>query len=144
MLVINAWILYKIKKNKKVPLLDFQISVAESLLKDHQYRVDRQPPAPQSNLPLRLTERATFPEIIESDSVHGGRPQCEVCRSRKIRSQTKYRCKTCKHLYIHIHAWRFTTQNKTIVNRPVSLSIYIVILLLHEHHTRVRVQTLIK
>ena len=94
--MVNAWVLYKIKFNQKIPLLQFQVSVAQSLLRNHQYRVDRRHPAPQTLLPMRLTESAPYPEKIETESPYGGRPQCEVCRSRKIRSQTTFRCKTCK------------------------------------------------
>ena len=71
-----------------MPLLDFKLSVATHLLKNHQYRVDRRHQAPTTNLPLRLTEENTFPAKMEKKSQFGGRPLCEVCRARGQRSQT--------------------------------------------------------
>ena len=94
--LVNACILYNEKRNCRMPLLDFKLSVATHLLKNHQYRVDRRHHAPTTNLPLRLTERNTFPAKIEKNSQFGGRPLCEVCRARGQRSQTQFCCKTCK------------------------------------------------
>ena len=65
--LVNACILYNEKRNCHMPLLDFKLSVATHLLKNHQYCVDRRHHAPTTNLPLRLTERNTFPAKIEKN-----------------------------------------------------------------------------
>ena len=76
--------------------LDFRIAVISSLLEGHSQPTIQRYYAPNRELPLRLSERP-FLERIVSDTVHGGRPQCEVCRARKKkRSQTRYHCKVCK------------------------------------------------
>ena len=65
-------------------------------------REDKRHYNPQRQLPLRLTERPFPGRIpISSDSVTKGRPLCEVCRARGIRSQTRYRCKVC-HTPLHM------------------------------------------
>ena len=55
------------------------------------------------DLHLRLTERP-FPEPIPSDTPHGGRPQCEVCQSRKKRDHKhNINVNNVKHCYIYTH-----------------------------------------
>ena len=96
--IVNACILYNYQRDKRtcMPLLEFRMEVAKGLLINHRYRTDRRHPAPQADLPLRLTANAHFPQKIEKKTSSGGRPVCEVCRSRKIRSQTQFQCSTCK------------------------------------------------
>ena len=102
MALVNACILFNMKRGRRMPLLDFRISVAKYLLQKHQFRVDRRHVAPTSDLPLRLNERNTFPEKIEKNSEFGGRRLCEVCRARGKKSQTQFCCKTCK-TPLHTH-----------------------------------------
>ena len=94
--VVNASILYNIASPKPLSQLEFRLALVAGLLKNHRpAHIDRRHLVPTSQLPLRLTERA-FPEPIPTDTPYGGRPQCEVCRAKKIkRSQTQYRCKFC-------------------------------------------------
>ena len=102
--VVNACILFNRDKDSRsrVPLLDFRILVAKGLLEEYEYRIDRRHSAPTAALPMRLTEARPFPEKIPKESEFGGRPVCEVCKSRGIRSQTTFRCKTCK-TPLHCH-----------------------------------------
>lgn len=83
-------VLYNQTSDRKMRQLDFRLSIISSLLEGHVPREDRRHYAPQRQLPLRLSERP-FPEKISK-----GRPVCEVCRARGIRSQTRFRCKVCK------------------------------------------------
>ena len=94
--IVNANIMYN-TSNPQKPLsqLNFRQSLILSLLEDHTRRMPQRHYAPNRELPTRLTERP-FPEQIKSDTPHGGRPKCEVCRSRGKRSQTRYQCKLCK------------------------------------------------
>ena len=65
------------------------------------------------DLPLRLTERP-FPEPIPSDTPHGGRPRCEVCRSIKKRdNKHNINVNNVKHRYIYNHVLKSITQNYT-------------------------------
>lgn len=113
--LVNARVLYNMATpTKPLSQLEFQLAVVSGLLKNHDpVRVDRRHLAPTRVLPLRLQERA-FPEPIPSDTPYGGRPQCEVCRSRKIkRAQTQYRCKSCLtplHLYPCFEAYHTKLQ----------------------------------
>ena len=75
--------------------MDFRLAVAISLLEGHVTRSDRRVSSPNRDLPLRLTERP-FPEKIPKTTKYSGCPQCEVCRAKGKRSQTRYRCKVCK------------------------------------------------
>ena len=93
--LVNAHILFKRTSEKQLPEMDFRIEVTKGLLEGHCHANYRRHLAPLRELPLRLTERP-FPEEIPKLSSFGGRPQCEVCRAKKKRSQTIYRCKTCK------------------------------------------------
>lgn len=88
--------------DRRMSQLDFRLSIISSLLEGHVPREDKRRYAPERNLPLRLTERP-FPERIpvSTDSTTKGRPLCEVCRARDIRSQTRYRCKVC-HTPLHM------------------------------------------
>ena len=101
----NAMVLYNRSSTKKLSQLDFRLSVISSLLEGHTPREDKRHYNPQRQLPLRLTERP-FPERIpiSSDSATKGRPLCEVCRARGIRSQTRYRCKAC-HTPLHMEKY---------------------------------------
>eukprot|EP00731_Ephydatia_muelleri_P003594 Em0001g3594a len=93
--IANASILYNITNAKPLTQMDFRIELAKGLLQGHTRRQGRHFTVSQE-LPLRLTERP-FAEKVDTDTPHGGRPRCEVCRARgKKRSQTKYRCKVCK------------------------------------------------
>ena len=76
--------------------MDFRVAIIASLLAGHSPKTPQRYYAPDRELPMRLSERP-FPEKITSDTTHGGRPQCEVCRARKKgRRQTQYQCKICK------------------------------------------------
>ena len=98
--LVNAHILYNMNNSKKLTQLDFRIEVGKSLLDGFQSHISHH--FVSTELPLRLTERP-FPEPVPTDTPYGGRPQCEVCRSRKQkRSQTQYRCKQCK-TPLHLH-----------------------------------------
>ena len=77
-------------------LIDFRMAVVKGLLINHDHRIDHRHPAPRTNLPLRLTANQNFPGKIEKQSRSGRRPCCEICRARKIRSQTTFQCKACK------------------------------------------------
>ena len=94
--IVNASILYnEVHPHHQLTQLEFRTEVTKGLLEGYPL-ITRQQSSSSVMLPLRLTERP-FPERIPSDSRYGGRPQCEVCRKRKVkRSQTQYRCKTCK------------------------------------------------
>ena len=93
--IVNASVLYNIVNTKQLTQLEFRVEVANGLLEGYTRRQPRHFTVSQE-LPLRLTERP-FPEKVDTDTPHGGRPRCEVCRARgKKRSQTKYRCKVCK------------------------------------------------
>ena len=101
--LVNACILYNRDKHRssQVPLLEFRVAVATGLLEQHHYRTDRRHPAPTS-LPMRLSEMRPFPEKIPKESDFGGRPLCEVGKSKGLRSQTTFRCKICK-TSLHCH-----------------------------------------
>ena len=93
--IVNASVLYNIVNTEQLTQLEFRVEVANGLLEGYTRRQPRHYTVSQE-LPLRLTERP-FPEKVDTDTPHGGRPRCEVCRARgKKRSQTKYRCKVCK------------------------------------------------
>ena len=93
--IVNANILYNQTASKSMTQLDFRVAIISSLLEGHCLKVPQRYYAPTRELPMRLSERP-FPERIPSDTAHGGRPRCEVCRARNIRSQTRYQCKVCK------------------------------------------------
>ena len=93
--LVNANILYNLTAPKPLTHMEFRLAVAASLLEGHIPRTDRRISATTRVLPLRMTERP-FPECIPHDTKYGGCPQCEVCRARGKRSQTRYRCKLCK------------------------------------------------
>ena len=93
--IVNANILYNEVSNKPMAQLDFRIAIILSLLEGHSPRVQQCHYVPNRELPMRLTERP-FPEKIQATTPSGGRPQCEVCRAKGIRSQTRHRCKICK------------------------------------------------
>ena len=101
--LVNAYILYNRDKDRssRVPLLEFRVAVATGLLEQHQHRTDRRHAAPMS-LPMRLYETRPFPEKTPTESEFGGRPLCKVCKSKGLRSQTTFRCKTCK-TPLHCH-----------------------------------------
>ena len=101
--IVNANILYNQVSPKPLNQLDFRIEIASGLLHGHiSPPLDRRHIAPTRELPLRLTERP-FPEPVPKETPYGGRPQCEVCRSKNIkRSQTQYRCNLCK-TPLHVH-----------------------------------------
>ena len=90
--IANTSILYNITNAKPLTQMDFRIELAKGLLQGHTRRQGRHFTVSQK-LPLRLTEHP-FAEKVDTDTPHGGRPRCEVCRAK--RSQTKYRCKVCK------------------------------------------------
>ena len=93
--VANALVLHN-KISVKMSQLEFRQSLVSSLIEGHTPREDRRHYAPETHLPLRLSERL-FPERIPKslESKSNGRPVCEVCRARGKRSQTRYRCKIC-------------------------------------------------
>ena len=93
--IVNANILYNSKSEKKMSQLDFRISLITGLLEGHALQPANHYHNPNTDLPRRLTERH-FLEEVPSDTPYGGRPQCEVCRVRGKRSQTRYRCKQCE------------------------------------------------
>ena len=100
--VVNSNILYNQVAEKPLNQLDFRLALISGLLDGHAKRTDRRHLAPEIDLPLRLKERP-FPEHIPTDTLYGGRPQCEVCRaSKRKRSQTTYQCKICK-TPLHLH-----------------------------------------
>ena len=104
--IVNANILYNKVSEKPMTQLDFRVSIVSAMLDGHSPRVVQRFYAPNCKLPTRLSERP-FSERISSDTAHGGRPQCEVCRSQGKRSQTRYQCKICKtplHLESHSSA----------------------------------------
>ena len=94
--IVNANILYN-ERNPQHQLsqLEFQQSLILSLLEGHNRHIPHRRYGPNRELPMRLTERP-FLEKICSDTPHGGRPQCEVCRARGKRSQTRHQCKLWK------------------------------------------------
>ena len=100
--ITNANVLYNITATKILTQFDFRLEIATGLLDGFHRRTQQRYISPHTDIPLRLTQRP-FPEPITSDKQYGGRPQCEVCRSRKKkRSQTQYQCKCCKvplHIY---------------------------------------------
>ena len=92
--IVNANILYNELSGTPINQLDFRVSIISSLLEGHTLNLPQRHYAPTRELPTRLSERP-FPIKIVADTPHGGRPQCEVCRSRGKRSQTRYKCKVC-------------------------------------------------
>ena len=113
MSVINAWVLYNIKLNTKIPLLQFQVSMTQSLLRNHYYRVDCRHPAPQTLLPMWLTESAPYPEKIETDLVYGN---VKCVDQERYNHRHPLDVKHVKHHYIPTLAWKYITLNKIIPN----------------------------
>lgn len=93
--IVNANILYNEVSEKQMSQLDFRIALISSMLEGHSPHIQHRYYATNRELPTRLSERP-FPEKIVPDTPHGGRPQCEVCRARGKRSQTRYQCTVCK------------------------------------------------
>ena len=93
--IVNANILHNLVCDKPMSQLDFRVAVVSSLLAHHTPHITQRYYAPNRELPSRLMERP-FPERIPSNTPSGGRPQCVVCSSRGIRSQTRFRCSVCK------------------------------------------------
>ena len=99
--IVNASILYNQVSSKQMSHLEFRLAVVKSLLEDHKPQTSNRQGAPNSELPLRLTERP-FSEKIPKTTQWNGRLQCEVCRARGIKSQTQVRCKICQ-TPLHLH-----------------------------------------
>jgi hypothetical protein len=93
--LVNANILYNMTNEKKLTHMSFRVQVAQSLLQNHHPIIRNRFHAPTMEMPMRLTERP-MPEIIAKESPYGGCHQCVVCSAKGKRSQTRYRCKTCK------------------------------------------------
>ncbi|KAL5515954.1 hypothetical protein EMCRGX_G001206 [Ephydatia muelleri] len=81
--IVNASVLYNIVNTKQLTQLEFRVEVANGLLEGYTRRQPRHFTVSQE-LPLRLTERP-FPEKVDTDTPHGGRPR-EECDGKHCQS----------------------------------------------------------
>jgi hypothetical protein len=78
---MNANILYNITNENKLTYMSFRVLVAQSLQQNHQPIMRNCFHAPTMEMPMRLTERP-MPEVIATESPHGGCHQCVVCSAK--------------------------------------------------------------
>ena len=112
--IVNACILYNYQRDKRtcMPLLEFRMEVAKGLLINHTYRTDSRHPAPQADLPLRLTANTHFPQRIEKKQAVVGDQYVRYADPEKY--DHSFSAVPAKLHYTHTHAWQYTIPKQTI------------------------------
>ena len=88
--MINAYVIYKSSRSRKITHLDFMVAVVKGLLQKSGIDIDGEQQSQVVITPFRLVGRNHFPEPSR-------KRDCCLCSNRhKHRKQSSYQCTICK------------------------------------------------
>ncbi|XP_037047253.1 piggyBac transposable element-derived protein 4-like [Bradysia coprophila] len=90
--VTNAWVLYKKLKNKKIPLIDMLVPLAQSLIEIGKAgsKVQR---TSGNGRPSKKAKLFVNAQHLPAPST---RRRCTLCATKKLQKRTKFVCTTCE------------------------------------------------